>query len=105
MFEYSLDSEIASDYNYSDSPEYDDYGSDSSEEKTLSGPAQGLVIISTPHGRFVYWPDQKPYDLAMDDNSRLVASLDTLPYQEGAPLPSLQEEGGDTKLLISSSGS
>jgi hypothetical protein len=54
-------------------------------EKHLSGPASGLVITSTPAGRFVYWPDRKPADLA-GGNSRCVAYLDSLPFQEGTPL-------------------
>jgi hypothetical protein len=33
---------------------------DNSTEHPLSGPAYGLVITSTPAGRFVYWPDRKP---------------------------------------------
>jgi hypothetical protein len=49
-----------------------------STKKLLSGPAAGLVITSTPAGRFVYWPDQKPVDLT-DDNSRCVTYLETPP--------------------------
>jgi hypothetical protein len=45
----------------------------------------GLVITSTPAGRFVYWLDRKPTDLT-DGNSRYVAYLDSLPFQEGTPL-------------------
>jgi hypothetical protein len=41
-------------------------------EKPLSGPASGLVITSTPTGRFVYWPDRKSSDLT-HENSRCVA--------------------------------
>jgi hypothetical protein len=33
----------------------------------LSGPAFGLVITSTPAGRFV-WPDRKPADLISGDS-------------------------------------
>jgi hypothetical protein len=43
------------------------------------------VITSTPAGRFVYWPDRKPADLT-GGNSRCVAYLDSLPFQEGTPL-------------------
>jgi hypothetical protein len=50
---------------YSDSAYEFDFGSDPEEpesednstEQPLSGPASGLVITSTPTGRFVYWPD------------------------------------------------
>ena len=80
--EYSSDSNTATGY-YSDSSYEFDFGSDPIEseselnmtEEPLSGPAAGLVITSTPAGRFVYWPDRKPADLT-DDNSRYVTYLD-----------------------------
>jgi hypothetical protein len=61
---------------YSDSAYEFDFGSDpeapESEDNTtehpLSGPASGLVITSTPAGRFVYWPDRKPTDLISGDS-------------------------------------
>jgi hypothetical protein len=59
-------------------------------EPPLSGPASGLVITSTPAGRFVYWPDRKPVDLT-DENSRCVAYLNSLPFQEGTPLAPTEE--------------
>jgi hypothetical protein len=83
---------------YSDSSHEFDFGSDPEESKSednsieqpLSGPASGLVITSTPAGRFVYWPDRKPADLT-DENSRYVAYLDSLPFQEGTPLAPVEE--------------
>jgi hypothetical protein len=48
-------------------------------EEPLSGPAAGLVITSTPAGRFVYWLNRKLADLT-NDNSRCVAYLETLPF-------------------------
>jgi hypothetical protein len=94
--EYNSDSDTApghaSDSNplsgiYSDSVYEFDFGSDpedpESEDNTtkqpLSGPASGLVIMSTPAGRFVYWPDRKPADLISED-SRYVAYLDSLSF-------------------------
>jgi hypothetical protein len=59
-------------------------------EQPLSGPSSDLVITSTPAGRFVYWPDCKPADLT-DENSRCVAYLDSLPFQEGTPLAPTKE--------------
>jgi hypothetical protein len=56
----------------------------------LSGPASGLVITSTPAGRFVYWPDREPADL-IDGNSCYVAYFDSLPFQEGTPLAQAEE--------------
>jgi hypothetical protein len=105
--EYDSDSntapDCASDSNplfgfYSDSAYEFDFGSDPEElesednttEQPLSGPASGLVITSTPAGRFVFWPDRKPADLT-DGNSRYVAYLDSLPFQEGTPLARAEE--------------
>jgi hypothetical protein len=90
--DYTSDSNPISGY-YSDSSYEFDFGSDPDEPESevstikqpLSGPATGLVITSTPAGRFVYWPDRKPADLT-DGNSRYVAYLDSLPFQEGTPL-------------------
>jgi hypothetical protein len=78
---------------YSDSAYEFDFGSDPEDpesednttEQPLSGLASGLVITSTPAGRFVYWPDRKPANLVSGD-SRYVAYLDSLPFQEGTPL-------------------
>jgi hypothetical protein len=104
---YDSDSDTAPGYNsdsnplfgfYSDSAYEFDFGSDTedpesednSTEQPLSGPASGLVITSTPAGRFVYWPDRKPADL-IDGNSHYVAYLDSLPFQEGTPLTQAEE--------------
>jgi hypothetical protein len=106
--EYDSDSDTApghtSDSNplfgfYSDSAYEFDFGSDPEEpesednstEQPLSGPAAGLVITSTPAGRFVYWPDRKPTDLT-GGNSRCVTYLDSLPFQEGTPLAPAGEQ-------------
>jgi hypothetical protein len=100
--EYESDSDTVPGYNsdsnplsvfYSDSSYEFDFGSDPDEpesennttEQPLSGPTSGLVITSTPAGRFVYWPDRKPADLT-GGNSRCVAYLDSLPFHEGTPL-------------------
>jgi hypothetical protein len=74
--EYDSDSIPISGY-YSDSSYEFDFGADPDEpesetymmEQPPSGPASGLVITSTPAGRFVHWPDRKPADLT-DENSR-----------------------------------
>jgi hypothetical protein len=84
--DYTPDSNPASGY-YSDSSYEFDFESDPDEpesensttEQPLLGPATGLVITSTPAGRFVYWPDRKPADLT-GGNSRCVAYLDSLPF-------------------------
>jgi hypothetical protein len=94
---YNSDSNPLSGYNSDSSYEFD-FGSDPDEpesennttEQPLSGPASGLVITSTPTGRFVYCPDRKPADLT-DGNSRCVAYLDSLPFQEGTPLAPVEE--------------
>jgi hypothetical protein len=57
--------------------------------------------MSTPAGRFVYWTDRKPADLISGD-SRYVAYLDSLPFQEGTPL-ARAEEYTPTKVASSDS--
>jgi hypothetical protein len=71
-------------FDFRSDPE-DPESEDNSTEHPLSGPASGLVITSTPADRFVYWPDRKPTDL-ISGNSRYVAYIDSLPFQEGTPL-------------------
>jgi hypothetical protein len=95
--DYTLDSNPASGY-YSDSSYEFSFGSDANEpesensttEQPLSGPATGLVVTSTPAGRFVYWPHRKPANLT-GVNSRCVAYLDSLAFQEGTPLAPIEE--------------
>jgi hypothetical protein len=107
--DYSSDSNPAPNY-YSDSSYEFDFGSDPLEpeseinttEEPLSVLATGLVITSTPTGRFVYWPDRKPADLT-DGNSRCVAYLDSLPFQEGTPVAPT-EEHTSTKVATTDSG-
>jgi hypothetical protein len=57
--------------------------------------------MSTPAGRFVYWPDHKPADLISGD-SRYVTYLDSLSFQEGTPL-TRTEEYPPTKVASSDS--
>jgi hypothetical protein len=82
-------SDSAYEFDFRSDPE-DPESEDNSTEQPLSGPASGLVITSTPAGRFVYWPDRKPADL-IGGNSRYVAYLDSLPFQEGTPLTRTEE--------------
>jgi hypothetical protein len=77
-------SDSAYEFDFMSDPE-DPESEDNSTEHLLSGPASGLVITSTPAGRFVYWPDCKPADLISGD-SRYVAYIDSLPFQEGTLL-------------------
>jgi hypothetical protein len=77
-------SDCAYEFDFGSDPE-DPESEDNTTENPLSGPASGLVIKSTPTGRFVYWPDRKPADLISGD-SRYVAYIDSLPFQEGTPL-------------------
>jgi hypothetical protein len=100
--EYDSDSDTVPGYNsdsnplsgfYSDSSYEFDFGSEfenNTIEQPLSGPASGLVITSTPTGRFVYWPDRKPAYLT-GGNSSYVAYLDSLPFQEGTTLAPARE--------------
>jgi hypothetical protein len=95
--DYASDSNLGSGY-YSDSSYEFDFGSDPDEpesenptiEQMLSGPATGLVITSTPTGRFFYWRDRKLTDLT-DGNSHYITYLYSLPFQEGTPLAPTEE--------------
>jgi hypothetical protein len=87
LFGYYLDSTYEFDFG---SDPKDPESEDNSTEQPLSGSASRLVITSTPADRFVYWPDCKPADL-IDGNSRYVAYLDSLPFQEGTPLARAEE--------------
>jgi hypothetical protein len=71
-------SDSAYEFDFKSDPE-DPESEDNSSEQPLSGPASGLVITSTPAGRFVYWPDRKPANLISKD-SCYVAYLDSLPF-------------------------
>jgi hypothetical protein len=86
-----FNSDYAYEFYFGSDPE-DPESEDNSAEQPLSGPASGLVITSTPAGRFVYWPDRKPADLISGD-SRYVAYLDSLPFQEGTPLARADVDG------------
>jgi hypothetical protein len=77
-------SDFAYEFDFGSDPE-DPESEDNSTEHPLSGPASRLVITSTPAGRFVYWPDRKSADLISGD-SRYVAYIDSLPFQERRPL-------------------
>jgi hypothetical protein len=89
--EYSSDSDATPDRapdssplsEFYSNPDYEfDFGSDPEEPEfednstdlPLSGPASGLVIASTPAGRYVYWPDRKPADLAKGNSEEHEAS-------------------------------
>jgi hypothetical protein len=106
--DYTSDSNSGSGY-YSDSSYEFDFGSDpepesenTTTEQPLPGPGTSLVITSTPAERFVYWSDCKPADLT-DGNSRCVAYLDSLPFQEGTPLAP-GEEHTPTEVATTDSG-
>jgi hypothetical protein len=74
-------------------------------EKPMSGPATGLVNKSTPTGRFVYWPDQKPTNLmTLDSNSHCVACLESLPFHEGTQLTPTSEDYTPTKEVTTDPG-
>jgi hypothetical protein len=53
--------------------------------------ANGLMITSTPEGRFMHWKGMKLFDL-LEAEDRLVAHLEPLPFQEGRPLATMAEE-------------
>jgi hypothetical protein len=51
----------------------------------------GLMVTSTPEGRFVHWKGMKLSNL-LEDEDRLVAHLEPLPFQEGKSLATMAEE-------------
>jgi hypothetical protein len=53
--------------------------------------ASGLMITSTPEGRFVHWKGMKLSNL-LEAEAQLVAHLEPLPFQEGRPLDPAAEE-------------
>jgi hypothetical protein len=61
--------------------------------------ANGLMITSTPEGRFVHWKGMKLSDL-LEAEDQLVAHLEPLPFQEGRPLATMVES---TELVDESS--
>ena len=101
--EYNSDSFYEFDFGLDLTEPESDYTPESSDETLLSGLTQGLVIKLTPTGRFIYWPDQKPEDLVTDGASRFIACLETLPFQEGTPLPATAEENTPTEVISQSS--
>jgi hypothetical protein len=62
--------------------------------------ANGLMITSTPEGRFVHWKGMKFSNL-LEAEDQLVAHLKPLPFQEGRPLATVVEES--TELVEASS--
>jgi hypothetical protein len=51
----------------------------------------GLMITSTPKGCFMHWKGMKLSNL-LEDEDRLVAHLEPLPFQEGRPLATVAKE-------------
>jgi hypothetical protein len=75
--------------------EVSNFPSTDPDSDTDEGPSPGwLVITVTPEGRFVHWKDVKPDQLR---ESRTIAHLEPLPYQEGRPLEAIFE--GSTELV------
>jgi hypothetical protein len=60
----------------------------------------GLMITSILEGHFVHWKGMKLSNL-LEDEDRLVAHLEPLPFQEGKPLATMAEES--TELVEASS--
>jgi hypothetical protein len=68
---------------------FDDYDSDSDDNvEPFMGDNQGLVITSTPQGRFVHWKGMK----LSEDDAHLVAHRNILPFQDGRSLSAIAEE-------------
>jgi hypothetical protein len=52
-----------------------------------------------PQDRFMYWKDLEPSEL-LNYESRLVAFMQELPFQEGKPLSPITEEGESSTELL-----
>jgi hypothetical protein len=77
----------------------DNHSESDDDPKSFSGNHLGLTITPTPQGHFVYLKGLEPSEL-LEYNSRLVAFMQELPFQEGKPLSSILEEGeGSTELV------
>ncbi|RLN42287.1 hypothetical protein C2845_PM01G44920 [Panicum miliaceum] len=78
-----------------EAPVFDAY-SDSDDELDSSAFSHlGLSITTTVLGRFVYWKGMEASEL-LDDDARLVATIQELPFQKGRPLLPIQEETSRT---------
>jgi hypothetical protein len=62
--------------------------------------ASDLMVTSTPEGRFVHWRGMQLSDL-LEAEGRIVAHLESLPFQEGRPLATMAK--GPTELVDASS--
>jgi hypothetical protein len=67
--------------------------------ESFLGSLLGLTITSMPQGCFIYWKGFEPSEL-LDYESRLVAFMQELPFQEGRPLSPITEEGESSIELL-----
>jgi hypothetical protein len=65
-----------------EAPVLDNHSQPDDHLEYFSGSHLGLTITSTPQGRFVYWKGLVPSEL-LEYDSRLVAFMLELPFQEG----------------------
>jgi hypothetical protein len=80
-------------------PIFDNYSESDDDPESFSCNHLGLTITSTLRGRFVYWKGLEPSEL-LEHDSRLVAFMQELPFQEGKPLSPISKEGeGSTELV------
>jgi hypothetical protein len=69
------------------------------DPESFLGNHLGLIITSTPQVRFVYWKSLEPSKL-LEYDSRLVAFMQELPFQESKPLYPISEEGEGSRELV-----
>ncbi|RLM58362.1 inactive tetrahydrocannabinolic acid synthase-like [Panicum miliaceum] len=80
-------------------PIFNNYSYSDEDHKSFSGSHLGLIITTMPQGRFVYWKVMEASKL-LEYDSRLVAFMQELPFQEGKPLCRItKEEEGSTELV------
>jgi hypothetical protein len=73
-------------------PTLENHSQPNGHTHSFSSSLLGLTITSMPQGRFKYWKGFEPSDL-LNYESRLVAFMQELPFQEGRPsLPLRKKE-------------
>jgi hypothetical protein len=87
-----------------EAPVFNKYSDSDDDSKTFPGCHLGLAITSTPQDRFVYWMGMEPSEL-LEYDSRVVAFIQELPFQEGKLLSPIIEEGEGRIVLIDYSSS
>ncbi|RLN12210.1 hypothetical protein C2845_PM09G10430 [Panicum miliaceum] len=74
-----------------EAPVFDAYTDSDDDHDSSAVSHLGLSITTTALYRFMYWKGMEPSEL-LDNDARLVATIQELPFQQGRPLSPIQEE-------------